>query len=94
MPSCRNDIVIKPADNGGDNGGALVVWRADLYRDEAHRQQARRKLFAIGGGGLKPRAKARDWGGGSGGMLPWEIFKSRVWEMPFHGLWGKDLTEF
>ena len=30
----RNDIVIKPADKGG----ALVVWRADLYRDEAHRQ--------------------------------------------------------
>jgi hypothetical protein len=30
----RNDIVIKPADKGG----ALVVWRADLYRNEAHRQ--------------------------------------------------------
>ncbi len=30
----RNDIVIKPADKGG----ALVVRRADLYRDEAHRQ--------------------------------------------------------
>ena len=29
-----NDIVIKPADKGG----ALVVWRADLYWDEAHRQ--------------------------------------------------------
>ena len=30
----RNDIVIKPADKGG----ALVVWRADLYRTEARRQ--------------------------------------------------------
>ena len=30
----RNDIVIKPADKGG----ALVVWRADIYRNEAHRQ--------------------------------------------------------
>jgi hypothetical protein len=30
----RNDIVIKPADKGG----ALVVWRADLYRNEARRQ--------------------------------------------------------
>ncbi len=30
----RNDIVIKPADKGG----ALVDWRADLYRDGAHRQ--------------------------------------------------------
>ena len=27
-------FVIKPAHMGG----ALVVWRADLYRDEAHRQ--------------------------------------------------------
>ena len=31
-PRARNDIVIKPADKRG----ALVVWRADLYRDEAH----------------------------------------------------------
>ena len=30
----RRDTVIKPADKGG----ALVVWRADLYRDEALRQ--------------------------------------------------------
>ena len=30
----RNDIVIKPADKGG----ALVVWKADLYREEANRQ--------------------------------------------------------
>ena len=30
----RDDIVIKPADKGG----ALVVWRADLYRNEAQRQ--------------------------------------------------------
>ena len=27
----RNDVVIKPADKGG----AVVVWRADLYRQEA-----------------------------------------------------------
>ena len=31
---CRTDIAIKPADKGGD----LVVWRADLYRKEAHRK--------------------------------------------------------
>jgi hypothetical protein len=30
----RDGIVIKPADKGG----TLVVWRADLYRNEAHRQ--------------------------------------------------------
>ena len=30
----RDDIVIKPADKGG----ALVVWRSDLYRTEARRQ--------------------------------------------------------
>ena len=30
----RIDIVIKPADKGG----ALVVWKTDLYRNEAHRQ--------------------------------------------------------
>ena len=30
----RIDIVIKPADKGG----ALVVWKADLYCNEAHRQ--------------------------------------------------------
>ena len=30
----RSDIVIKPADKGG----AVVVWRADLYRQEALRQ--------------------------------------------------------
>ena len=30
----RNDVVIKPADKGG----AVVVWRADLYRQEALRQ--------------------------------------------------------
>ena len=30
----RSDIVIKPADKGG----ALVVWRADLYKEEALRQ--------------------------------------------------------
>ena len=30
----RNDVVIKPSDKGG----AVVVWRADLYRQEALRQ--------------------------------------------------------
>ena len=30
----RNDIVIKPADKGG----AIVVWRLDLYFQEALRQ--------------------------------------------------------
>ena len=30
----RNDVVIKPADKGG----AVVVWRADLCRQEALRQ--------------------------------------------------------
>ena len=59
--------------------------------------QARRKLFAIGGAETEGPSRAplaRVLLGGSGGMLPREIFKSRVWEMPFHGLWGKDLTEF
>lgn len=32
--SSRKDIVIKPADKGG----AVVVWRSDLYKDEALRQ--------------------------------------------------------
>ena len=31
---CRDDIVIKPADKGG----AVVVWRANLYRQEAFGQ--------------------------------------------------------
>ena len=30
----REDIIIKPADKGG----ALVVWRKDLYCDEAKKQ--------------------------------------------------------
>ena len=66
--------------------------------------QARRKLFVIGGGGgLKPRAEGLSraplagvlLGGGSGGMLPQEIFNG-LWgkDLTFHGLWGKDLTEF
>ena len=40
--------------------------------------QGRRKLFLIGGGGAK-----------SEGRRPEEIFKSRVSEMPFPGLWGR-----
>ena len=32
----RDDIVIKPADKGG----AMVVWRTDLYKQEAFRQLA------------------------------------------------------
>ena len=32
----RDDIVIKPADKGG----AVVVWRTDLYKQEAFRQLA------------------------------------------------------
>ncbi len=64
--------------------------------------QARRKLFVIGGGaeteGRRPESSAV----GASFALRWrefcmlarKIFKSRVCEMPFHGLWGKDLTEF
>ena len=36
----RDDLVIKPADKGG----AVVVWRADLYQEEALRQ-LRNPLF-------------------------------------------------
>jgi hypothetical protein len=32
----RDDVVIKPADKGG----AVVVWRKDLYLAEANRQLA------------------------------------------------------
>ena len=38
----RNDIVIKPADKGG----AVVVWRTDLYKQEAFRQFADTKFYA------------------------------------------------
>jgi hypothetical protein len=40
--------------------------------------QCRRKLFSIGGGGAE-----------SEGRRPEEIFKFRVFEMPFPGLWGR-----
>ena len=38
----RDDIVIKPADKGG----AVVVWRTDLYKKEAFRQLADTKFYA------------------------------------------------
>ena len=38
----RDDIVIKPADKGG----AVVVWRTDLYKQEAFRQLADTKFYA------------------------------------------------
>ena len=38
----RNDLVIKPADKGG----AVVVWRTELYKQEAFRQLADTKLYA------------------------------------------------
>ena len=38
----RNDIVIKPADKGG----AVIVWRTDLYKQEAFRQLADTKFYA------------------------------------------------
>ena len=38
----RYDIVIKPADKGG----AVVVWRTDLYKQEAFRQLADTKFYA------------------------------------------------
>jgi hypothetical protein len=40
--------------------------------------QGRRKLFSIGGGGLKARAAG-----------PRKFYKFRVSEMPFPGLWGR-----
>ena len=38
----RDDIVINPADKGG----AVVVWRTDLYKQEAFRQLANTKFYA------------------------------------------------
>ena len=38
----RDDIVIKPADKGG----SVVVWRTDLYKQEAFRQLADTKFYA------------------------------------------------
>ena len=38
----RDDIVIKPVDKGG----AVVVWRTDLYKQEAFRQLADAKFYA------------------------------------------------
>ena len=38
----RDDIVIKPADKGG----AVVVWRTDLYKQKAFRQLADTKFYA------------------------------------------------
>ena len=38
----RDNIVIKPADKGG----AVVVWRTDLYKQEAFRQLADTKFYA------------------------------------------------
>jgi hypothetical protein len=41
-------------------------------------QQGRRELFLFGGGGAESK-----------GQRPKEIFKFRVSEMPFPGLWGR-----
>ena len=38
----RKDIVIKPADKGG----AVVVWRSDLYQQEAFRQLSDKSFYA------------------------------------------------
>ena len=38
----RKDIVIKPADKDG----AVLVWRTDLYKQEAARQLADTKFYA------------------------------------------------
>ena len=38
----RDDIVIKPAEKGG----AVVVWRTNLYKQEAFRQLADTKFYA------------------------------------------------
>ena len=38
----RRDIVIKPADKGG----AVVVWRSDLYKEEAFRQLSDTNFYA------------------------------------------------
>ena len=37
----RKDIVIKPADKGG----AVVVWRKDLYQKEAERQLSNERFY-------------------------------------------------
>ena len=39
--SKRKDLIVKAADKGG----ALVIWRADLYQKEALRQLSDRHLF-------------------------------------------------
>ena len=40
--SKRKDVVIKAADKGG----AAVVWRTDLYRQEAFRQLSNTSFYA------------------------------------------------
>ena len=40
--SKRNDIVVKPADKGG----AVVVWRSDLYQKEALWQHSDTSFYA------------------------------------------------
>ena len=40
----RRDIIIKPADKGG----AVVVWRSDLYQQEAFRQLSNKSFYASG----------------------------------------------
>ena len=40
--SKRQDIIIKSADRGG----AVVVWRSDLYKEEALRQLSDTSFFA------------------------------------------------
>ena len=50
-------------------------------------------LFQVGGGGGGGEigAEGAKHIGGSGGMVPRKILKSRVSEMPFPALWGQNL---
>jgi len=37
----HNDVIIKPADKGG----AVVVWKSDLYIQEANRQLSDNRFY-------------------------------------------------
>ena len=58
--------------------------------------QGRRSVISSGGGGLSAEGticerRGRETSRGSGGILPRQILKSRVSEMPFPALWGQNL---